>query len=63
MRRQWIFGIIGLLMAGCGEERGDSDLAHAITGPGVEVHCAGLQRTPSAIGDTSVDVACQGTQP
>lgn len=53
-----------MLLLGCSSEDGDRDLAGALTGPGTEVHCAGLERVPgSGIGDTQVTVNCAQTTP
>jgi hypothetical protein len=71
MRHRGVLGFMGavaLLVAGCSEDRGDSDLAGALTGPAVEIHCMGeqrqldLERTPGgrAVGPTTVTTTCQG---
>jgi hypothetical protein len=60
---------LAVLLVACSDESGDRDLAGATTGPGVEIHCAGqqkranLERFPKTVGDTNVDVTCQGTTP
>jgi hypothetical protein len=61
-------GTVALLAVGCSEDRGDSDLAGALTGPAVEIHCMGeqrqldIERTPGgrAVGPTTVTTTCQG---
>jgi hypothetical protein len=51
--RRWGL-VLMLILLGCSEDNSDRGLL----GPEIDVHCAGQQRTPSGIGDTTVKVEC-----
>jgi hypothetical protein len=60
---RWVLlSLLMLTCVGCSDESGDA--REAVTGPGVEIHCAGLTRgnTPGGVGSTSTTVNCAQPQ-
>jgi hypothetical protein len=57
MRRWGLLLMLGALL-GCSDDESD----RAVVGPGIDVHCAGQQRTQPGLGDTDVKVTCQEAQ-
>ncbi|HJY46691.1 MAG TPA: hypothetical protein VJ301_18905 [Propionibacteriaceae bacterium] len=59
--------LIVAYITGCSSDD-DSDFAGSTTGPGVEINClkkrqANLDRFPTGVGDTEVDIDCGARAP